>query len=245
MQPINACKNQLKTIATSSRLGNNYAFQMLACCTLIILFSSNVYAEPTVDATSWLSNTQPDPSDPAGQFKLGKMYDKGEGVPRDQALALSWYRKAAEQGYPAAQLLLGIIYDQAIGVPQDYSLALLWYRKAAEQGYAKAQYNLAAMFDAGLGTPQDYQLAADWYLKAAEQGFAKAQYNLGSMYFSGEGVHKSNVKAWMWLQLAAEQGLQQEVKQRLEMENSLSEAEIKKAKKMLKDWKAGHKQLKK
>ena len=27
------------------------------------------------------------------------MYDKGLGVPRDDAQALVWYRKAADQGY--------------------------------------------------------------------------------------------------------------------------------------------------
>ena len=32
------------------------------------------------------------------QFNLGFMYANGEGVPQDDAEAVKWYRKAAEQG---------------------------------------------------------------------------------------------------------------------------------------------------
>ena len=38
---------------------------------------------------------------------LGGMYDNGHGVPQDYAQALTWYRKAADQGYAAAQFNLG------------------------------------------------------------------------------------------------------------------------------------------
>ncbi|MBH64573.1 MAG: hypothetical protein CL569_19435 [Alphaproteobacteria bacterium] len=33
------------------------------------------------------------------QSYLGLMYDFGEGVPKDDAKAVHWYRKAAEQGH--------------------------------------------------------------------------------------------------------------------------------------------------
>ena len=32
------------------------------------------------------------------QFNLGLMYDNGRGVPKDEAEAVKWYRKAADQG---------------------------------------------------------------------------------------------------------------------------------------------------
>ncbi len=196
------------------------------------------------DIDKFLHSTEKtDPSDPAGQFRLGKMYDKGEGVEKDKALALSWYRKAANQGYAEAQLLLGIMYDQGVGVNQDYNQAILWYRKAADQGYAKAQYNLGAMYDEGLGLQQDYVEAANWYRKAADQGYAKAQFNLGSMYMNGEGALQDKIQGYMWLTLAAEHGLAEQVKKLLDLENDLSNAEIKKAKKMARQWKSQHKQI--
>ena len=32
------------------------------------------------------------------QYNLGNMYDFGEGVPENDAEAVKWYRKAADQG---------------------------------------------------------------------------------------------------------------------------------------------------
>ena len=36
------------------------------------------------------------------------MYANGRGVPEDDAQAVSWYRKAAQQGHVKAQLNLGV-----------------------------------------------------------------------------------------------------------------------------------------
>jgi hypothetical protein len=41
--------------------------------------------------------------DADAQFNLGVMYDNGEGVPEDDAEAVKWYRRAAEQGFAEAQ----------------------------------------------------------------------------------------------------------------------------------------------
>ena len=45
--------------------------------------------------------------DAAAQHKLGVMYDNGEGVLVNDAEAVKWYRKAAEQGDSDAQTILG------------------------------------------------------------------------------------------------------------------------------------------
>ena len=61
------------------------------------------------------------------QFNLALMYRKGTGVNKDPALAASWYRKAAEQGFGLAQGALGEMYEQGEGVPKDLSQAMYWY----------------------------------------------------------------------------------------------------------------------
>ena len=66
------------------------------------------------------------------------MYANGQGVPQDYAAAVSWYRKAAEQGYAAAQFNLGVMYDKGQGVPQDYVQAHKWWNLAAANGDADA-----------------------------------------------------------------------------------------------------------
>ena len=92
--------------------------------------------------------------DAQAQFNLGLMYDMGDGVPQDDAEAVRWYRRAAEQDFANAQTLLGA----------------KWYRLAAEQGDATAQSNLGLMYARGEGVPEDNVLAYMWLNLAAAQG---------------------------------------------------------------------------
>ena len=72
------------------------------------------------------------------QFSLGLMYADGEGVPKDDAEAVKWYRMSADQGYALAQFSLGFMYANGEGVPQDEAEVARWFRLAAEQGHAEA-----------------------------------------------------------------------------------------------------------
>jgi TPR repeat protein len=102
------------------------------------------------------------------------MYAKGQGVAQNHSAAMSWYRKAADQGYATAQYNLGTMYDRGNGVPQDYAAAVSWYRKAAEQGHADGQSQLGFMYSVGQGVPEDYVLAHMWLNLAATSGNKRA-----------------------------------------------------------------------
>jgi TPR repeat protein len=54
------------------------------------------------------------------------MYNSGEGVPRDNAEAVKWYSKAAEQGDANAQYNLGLMYNSGEGIPRDDAEAVKW-----------------------------------------------------------------------------------------------------------------------
>ena len=140
------------------------------------------------------------------QFKLGSMYEKGQGVPEDHATAVEWYRKAAEQGNAKSQYTLGKMYEYGLGVPKDYANAFSWVKKAAEAGFDKAQYNMGKYLRDGLGVNKDPGEGIIWWTKAAEQGYAKAQGALGYRYERGRGVPTDYPKAAMWYRKAAEQG---------------------------------------
>ena len=105
--------------------------------------------------------------DPGAQYNLALMYATGEGVPKDSATAVSWYRKAAEQGYPGAQYNLALMYAKGEGVPRDFATAVSWARKAAEQGHDVAQYELGRMYDTGEVVPKDLVMAYMWANLAA------------------------------------------------------------------------------
>ena len=72
------------------------------------------------------------------QFALGFMYERGEGVPKDSAQAVAWYRKSAEQGDDNAQFFLGRMYRDGIGVPKDLLISYMWLNLAAAQGHEVA-----------------------------------------------------------------------------------------------------------
>ena len=62
------------------------------------------------------------------------MYDNGRGVRQDDAQAVHWYRKAAEQGNVEAQHNLGAMYANGQGVRQDHKIAKEWLGKACDNG---------------------------------------------------------------------------------------------------------------
>ncbi len=144
--------------------------------------------------------------DAKARYDLGTRYADGEGLPKDPALAVAWYSKAADQGYAAAQYSLGMSYRRGEGVPKDPAKALEWVRKAADQGYADAQYSLGMSYYFGFDVPEDPSKAAEWWRKAADQGYPAAQNSLGNMYAKGEGVPKNLAKALEWYRKAADQG---------------------------------------
>jgi Sel1 repeat len=72
------------------------------------------------------------------------MYADGHGIAHDDVAAVSWFLKAADQGYLDAEYPLGIMYADGQGVAHDDAAAASWFRRAADQGKAKAQYNLGS-----------------------------------------------------------------------------------------------------
>lgn len=97
---------------------------------------------------------------------------------RDIDESMSWFRKAAEQGYAPAQVKLGFIYDNAVRVAEDNKKAFGWYRLAAEQGNAEAQFMIGMMYMNGEGTNSDIAKADHWLSIAGQKGFENAQETL-------------------------------------------------------------------
>jgi hypothetical protein len=89
--------------------------------------------------------------DPEAQYRIGRMYEFGNGYPQDKAQGIAWIRKAAAQGHADAEQELGLVYATGDGVKQDNVQAVAWFRKAAEQGDATAQYNLGLLYAKGQG----------------------------------------------------------------------------------------------
>ena len=65
---------------------------------LTVLLASNAFAAATFDETMAAAKQ----GAAYAQYNLGIMYAKGDGVPENDAEAVKWYRKAADQGHAKA-----------------------------------------------------------------------------------------------------------------------------------------------
>ena len=81
----------------------------------------------------WLPLARQD--DLAAQRNMGHLYRRGRGVPQDFAVAVNWYRRAAERGLTRAQANLADMYLRGQGVDQDMKEAVTWFHRAATRGH--------------------------------------------------------------------------------------------------------------
>ena len=77
------------------------------------------------------------------QYRMGRAFDKGNGVKEDNVRAFQWYLKAANQGHAKSQYQVGRCYKKGKGVAEDQQKALSYFTKAANQDNADAELALA------------------------------------------------------------------------------------------------------
>lgn len=108
--------------------------------------------------------------EPAAQYRLAKLHERGLGVPKDLEAARQWTERAAEGGNVKAMHDLAVYYAEGEGGQQSYAAAAEWFRKAADYGLTDSQYNLAVLYEAGLGISPSRTEALYWYEVANAQG---------------------------------------------------------------------------
>ncbi len=151
------------------------------------------------------------------QWKLGRMYESGDGVGKDDVKAFEYYSKVVrehgDEGWgtsnarfvASAFVAIGSYYmrgiqDSAVTPNVDRAREIFAYA-ASYFGDADAQYNLGRLYLEGQEEP-DYRMAAKWLYSAAKKGHYKAQSLLGNMLFSGDGLPRRPVEGLKWLSIA-------------------------------------------
>lgn len=143
--------------------------------------------------------------DVAAQVQLGVIYLRGDGVPRDDAEAAKWLRKAADQDNAIAERYLAEMYFKGRGVAADNEEAAKLLQMAAQQGDAESEHNLAVLYVQGQGIARNPKQAALWMRRAAEQNLAAAQQGMGALYENGDGVAPDPTEAVNWYRKAVAQ----------------------------------------
>jgi TPR repeat protein len=140
-------------------------------------------------------------------FMLARIYERGIGIPKNPAQAMTWYGKAAEFGFVPAQNVLGQACVTGYGGTPDGARAVRYLKSAAEEGFVPAQYNLAKVYYNGdAGVTRDLKQAGAWFNAAAKAGYPAALFAAGRMYDMGEGVPPDQKRAIVYYKEAAMKG---------------------------------------
>ncbi len=109
------------------------------------------------------------------QYRLGTLYERGQGVTADPAKASHWYELSAAQGNRKAMHNLAVFYASK----KDMANAARWFAKAAALGLSDSEFNLAVLYERGDGVPQSLVDAFKWYSIAATAGDVESKARVG------------------------------------------------------------------
>jgi len=118
------------------------------------------------------------------QVRLGEILDDSEFNEE----AVTWFRKAADQGNAAGEFGLGRMYALGEGIEKDPKKALYWITLAAEKDYLLAINVLVQSYrKGGLGLTVDLQQAQLWEARARTLEKAAAEAKTKKQTEQGQG----------------------------------------------------------
>jgi len=119
---------------------------------------------------------------PDAQFELARACLKGDGVPKDPAMAAALFQQLADKGDVEAKAALGYLYFSGIGVKKNSEKGISILREAANEGSPKAAFNLAQIL---MKNGRSYE-ALDFMTRSADKGMPEAEIVLADWYYFGQ-----------------------------------------------------------
>ncbi|GEP42399.1 SEL1-like repeat protein [Brevifollis gellanilyticus] len=141
--------------------------------------------------------------DAAAQLSLAMALRDGKGAEKNDAEAMQWAHKAADQGHAGAMDFIGFAYLRGAVVKRNPEVAFGYFKAAADES-SQAAFNLGQCYFGAQGTAQDCTRALEWWVKAADQGHGRAAATAAMAYHAGEGIPRDAVKARRLAERAAE-----------------------------------------
>lgn len=139
------------------------------------------------------------------KYMLGKLYLRGEDVPKQMLHALHWLESAVQDDNQYAEYLLGKTFLKGEDIERDIERAESLLRRSAEQGNKYAAYSLGKAYLDGDILAQSIDEAVRLLNLSASKNFAPAQFILGRLLYKGEVVPEDIRQAVRWLGRAAAQ----------------------------------------
>ncbi len=105
--------------------------------------------------------------DADAMITLASLYLQGQGVFRDDVMAVKWLKAAAKLDNIGALYNMGILYMNGRGVPRDETHGFQLFESTANRGYAPSMIQLGYCYAMGRGVASDRTQAATWLRRAA------------------------------------------------------------------------------
>jgi TPR repeat protein len=148
--------------------------------------------------------------EPIANFFLGRMFQFGEFVQKNEAIAKEYYQKCIDKGYNWGYYGLGNLLEEQpykqLKANDYFTNALHDVTTDANIGDGFSMFILGRMYERGFGVNKNSQYAVKWYQKAAQKDNVDAQKRLGFMYEVGYCVVQDYSESLNWYRKAAEQG---------------------------------------
>jgi TPR repeat protein len=106
------------------------------------------------------------------QSTLAGLYEKGDGVAKDEQRALELYSQAAEGGDGHSMLMLGYAYrlHGKLGVAPNAEMSAWWFLRAAQAGEKSAFEHVSECYLRGRGLAKNEEAAFFWKKSLADTG---------------------------------------------------------------------------
>jgi TPR repeat protein len=125
------------------------------------------------------------------QFRIGRLYDFGEGVEKNYDKGIRWYKAADTNNHLSATFNLGhLLYWEGRG-NEDKRLAIDLLNKAAMKGHIDAQLHLGISLAAGDVFSRNYVEAFKWMYISLMNGNLNSEGTISKL----ESITSSDVKA--------------------------------------------------
>ena len=137
---------------------------------------------------------------PQAYAQIARIYYNGNGVQKDHATALAYFKIAADLGSVDGQVFAGYMYYNGRGTAVNHKLAKQYWKMAADQGSTDAMRSLGWMcYRDEYGFLASKGKAFEFWMKASKLGDAESQNYVATSYLGDSwGEEQSYRKAAFW-----------------------------------------------
>lgn len=139
-------------------------------------------------------------------FYMGKCYEEGKAIEKDEKKAIQFYTKGAHNGSTNAMYALGRCFEEGIGLTIDHARALEMFKESADKGNAPASLWLGKKYMEQKNDPRKADVAVRCLEKSAKQGFDEAALALAEYFMTLAKKAGGLDRALYWYEFLSERG---------------------------------------